>query len=223
MVTQLEKQARIAVLDQPERVHAVLSPLRRELLEALRKADSATGLAKRMGLPRQKLNYHLRELERAGLISCVEERPRRGCVERRYRVTAESYVVSPEFLGKLGADPARLQDRFSSAYLIALASQTVRDVAVLRDRAAAVDKTLTTLSVEAEVAFASPAELTEFAEELSGAVAALVAKYDKPNATIGRVYRFALGAYPKVTKSEDQARAEARTAARESAKRSGQD
>ena len=90
---------------------AVLPALRRRILECLGEPDSATGLAKRLGLPRQKVNYHLRELEKAGLAECVEKRQRRGCIERRLRATARGYVVSPAFLGEL----ARTRIRFATA------------------------------------------------------------------------------------------------------------
>src|SRR5215510_5530713 len=100
--------------------------------------QSATSLAPRLGLSRQKLNYHLRELEREGFLELVEERQRRGCVERRLQVTSRAFVVNPAMLGALADDPAQTRDRFSSAYLIAAATSLMRDVTLLRDRAAAV-------------------------------------------------------------------------------------
>ena len=44
-------------------------PLRLKLLEQLIEPDSAGGLARRLGVPRQVLNYHLRELEGQGWCS----------------------------------------------------------------------------------------------------------------------------------------------------------
>ena len=38
--------------------------------------NSAAGLAKRIGIPRQKLNYHIRQLEKQGLVEEVGERIR---------------------------------------------------------------------------------------------------------------------------------------------------
>src|SRR6266704_348815 len=69
-------------LDEPDRVLTALSPLRRKLLNRLREPSSATQLAAALGLPRQRVNYHLRTLEAAGLVELVELRQRRGCVER---------------------------------------------------------------------------------------------------------------------------------------------
>ena len=58
-------------------------PLRLKVLEHLAEPDSAAGLARRLGVPRQVLNYHLRALEAPGMLTFVEERPRGGLKERR--------------------------------------------------------------------------------------------------------------------------------------------
>src|SRR5437764_14580342 len=65
-----------------------LSPFRLRLLTGLQEPESASGLARRLGLPRQQVNYHLRELERAGFIEMAESRQRRGCTERIMRLTS---------------------------------------------------------------------------------------------------------------------------------------
>src|ERR1700744_986853 len=65
-----------------------LSPFRLRLLEALQEPESASGLSRQLGFPRQQVNYHLRELERAGFIELSEARQRRGCTERIMRLTS---------------------------------------------------------------------------------------------------------------------------------------
>jgi DNA-binding transcriptional ArsR family regulator len=69
----------VRLVEEPDRLRAALTPLRRRLLELLRVPTSATELAATLGLPRQKVNYHVRALEAAGLVRLVEERQRRGC------------------------------------------------------------------------------------------------------------------------------------------------
>jgi len=208
MTTQAMESAPVNVLGDARRVAAILPPLRRRLLENLRTPDSAAGLARRFGLPRQKVNYHLRELERAGCVKCVGTRRRRGCTERRMQATARAFVLSPAFLGKLGADPGLVRDRFSSSYLIATASRLVSDVGTLRERAAAVDKRLITLTMETEVSFRSPADLQAFADELAGAVARIAAKHQSADVSQGRSHRIVLGAHPTMTKTDEEAAAE---------------
>jgi predicted ArsR family transcriptional regulator len=55
---------------------ASLDPIRSRLLAELAVPSSATALGNRLGLPRQKVNYHLRTLEQPGLIELPEERKR---------------------------------------------------------------------------------------------------------------------------------------------------
>jgi DNA-binding transcriptional ArsR family regulator len=199
----------VQVLTDSTQLAAALSPLRQRLLAELQQPQSASGLAPRLGLSRQALNYHLRELEREGLLELVEERPRRGCVERVLKVTSRAFVVSPAVLGGLGDDPAQARDRFSSAYLLATASQVIRDVAVLKERAQAVDERLATFTIESEIRFASPAAFRSFVEELASSVAELASKYDDPSRR-SRRFRLVVGSHPIVTKSEAEAAAEAR-------------
>ena len=178
-------------------VAALLPPLRRMILDRLQAApDSATGLARDMGMARQKVNYHVRALERAGFLELAGERQRRGCTERRFRPTARAYIISPELLGE-AAHPAvdNLRDRFSSAYLITAAARMIRDVAALRRKAGAAGKSLPTLAIEFDARFASAGRRAAFAEELTEAVAALAVRYQdgSPHA---RSYRFVIGGHP---------------------------
>ncbi len=183
---------------------AMLNPLRLQILERLREPDSASGLSRLMNLPRQKLNYHLRELEKHGLIEQVEERKKGNCVERVVRATARYYFISPETLGNLGTDPSPIQDRFSSTYLVAVAARTIRDLAVLRTRAEKAGKKLATFTLETNVRFASAADQHAFAEELTNTVARLAAKYHDEKTAGGRRYKFIIGAYPAITKKNDK-------------------
>lgn len=174
----------------------MLQRTRRLLLAQLAEPLSAAGLARKMGLPRQRLNYHLRELEREGLVECVEERRKGNCTERLMRATARSFVISPEALGALGASPEEAADRFSASYLVSTAARTIHDLAQLDARARAQGKRLATLAIEAEVRFPTAQARAAFADELSAAVAALVARYHDDQAPGGRRFRLALGVHP---------------------------
>jgi DNA-binding transcriptional ArsR family regulator len=178
-------------------------PLRLKLLEELIEPDSAAGLARRLGLSRQVLNYHLRELEGAGLVEFVTDRPRRGLNERVVRATARSFVISPEMMAGVEPDPARLRDRFSWAYLVAAAAKIVRDLGILRSRADRAGKPLATFTLETEVRFATAADRDAFTRELAERVAELSVRYHDERAPRGRLFRFVLGAYPAITKNED--------------------
>ena len=186
----------VAVIRRPGPAAAALDPIRQRVLSHLREPDSATGLARRLRLPRQKVNYHLRTLEAAGLVELVEERRKGNCLERVVRATAHAFVISPEALGAV-APPADLTaDRLSSAYLIAAAGRTIRDLGELETRARKSGKRLATLTLETDVRFATAADRAAFAEELAEAVARLTAKYHDDRAPGGRRFRLLAAVHP---------------------------
>lgn len=192
----------VTLLDDASRVAAALSPIRLRILDRLhRSPDSATGLARALALSRQKVNYHVRELEKAGYLEPAEERRRRGCIERLFRPAARAYLVDPALLGAIGAVPEEARDRFSSAYLLASAGRVAREVSRMREKAAKAGKKLPTFTLETEVRFRNAAERASFAEELSDAVARLAAKYHDEGSPGGRSFRFVVAGHP-VPKAE---------------------
>ncbi len=190
--------AALEVIEDPDRAASILHPIRRRLLDALHEPDSAAGLARKLGLPRQAVTYHVRQLEADGLVSFVAERRKRNCVERVVEATARTYVISPAALGVLGADPSRVADRFSSAYQIAVASRLIGDVTTLRRRATAANKRLATLTLETQVRFETPADQHAFAAELTDALAQLARKYHRANAVGGRTFTVVVAGHPTV-------------------------
>src|SRR5262245_1548883 len=106
----------IRVIDDPAAATAALDSVRNRLLSELRAPASAAALATRIGLPRQKVNYHLRTLESHGLVEVAGERRWGGLTERLLVATASSYLVSPNALGAVAADPDREMDRLSASY-----------------------------------------------------------------------------------------------------------
>ena len=175
----------------------VLRGSRRTLLTALAEPDSAAGLARRLGLPRQRLNYHLRALEGAGLLECVEERRKGNCTERILRATARAFVISPDALGSFGPTTGSAPDRFSAAYVVAVAARTITEVSSLDARARADERRLSTLTLDSEIRFASPESRAAFAQELTDRLAELVAKYHDDQSPRGRRVRLVTIGHPR--------------------------
>ncbi|WP_175041347.1 ArsR/SmtB family transcription factor [Nocardia terpenica] len=188
----------VAVIKDPAAAGSSLDPVRARLLAELAEPASATMLAARVGLPRQKVNYHLRALERHGLVELVEERRKGNVTERVLQATAGSYVISPAALAALEPDPAREPDRLSARWLLALAARLVRDVGELLTAAAQARKSLATFAIDGEVRFVSAADRAAFAEELADTVTALVAKYHDASAEGGRRHRVLVAVHPAV-------------------------
>ena len=191
----------LEVIDDPVSAALALDPIKRRLLAELSSPASAASLAGRVGLTRQKVNYHLRALEHHKLVEPVEERHWGGLTERLVIATAASYVVSPAALGPIGADPARSNDRLSASYLIALAARIVREVGDLWRRARQSDKRLATLAIDTVIRFKSPTDRAAFTAELGNAITTLVARYHDEQAPGGRPHRLVVASYPAPAKS----------------------
>lgn len=185
----------VDVIDDTEAAAVSLDPLRTRLLAELREPGSASTLAARLGMPRQKVNYHLRSLEDHGLVELLEERRKGGLTERVLRARAASYVISPAALAAVQPDPGRAPDRLSARWLLAVAGRLVRDVGSLLRGSQRAGRPLATFAVDGEIRFASAAHRAAFAEELSSSLADLVARYHTDG---GRGHRVVLALHPSV-------------------------
>ena len=194
--------AALQVVNDPRQAATLLDPERRALLENLDPPDSASGLARRLGLSRQIVNYHLKELEKAGLIGLAEERRKGNCTERVMQRTAVSYVIDPGVLGTLGADPATVADKLSAAYLVAVAARTIKDVSGLSRAAEQSRKILPTLTLETEIRFRSAPERNAFVHEFAAMLSGLVTRYHAAATPSARTFRFTVAAYPAPHRKE---------------------
>jgi DNA-binding transcriptional ArsR family regulator len=187
-----------ALLDDLDTARMAMAPIRRRILSALTQPASAAGLAEQLGMTRQKIGYHLRALEAAGLVRPAGGRRKRGFVEHLF-VAAESYVLDPALMqAPHDPDAVEAQDRHAADHLISTASTMVRDVARMRQDAAAEGARLLTLTVETELTFATPADFDAFTEDLTAAAAELARKYA---ARTGRRYRLVAAAHPSLPRS----------------------
>jgi DNA-binding transcriptional ArsR family regulator len=189
-------QHAVRLVEEPEGLRAALGPLRRAVLERMREPASATEIAAVLGLPRQRVNYHVKELENAGLVELVEERRRRGCTERVMRATALAFVVDPAVLAPSArpASTVRARDRFAAEHLMSTAAGTVREVGRMVAAADAKNKRLLTFTVETELWFAQPADVHRFTDAVAEAIARTAEQHTTPQE--GRPYRVVLGGYP---------------------------
>lgn len=187
--------ATIELLHEPERVRLALSPLRRQLLDRLREPSSATQLAAGLGLSRQRVNYHLRALEQAGLVELVEQRQRRGCTERIMRATATAFIVDPAVVDTHAPTADVMQDRFAAEHLIGTAAGVVRNVARMQSNAQREGKRLLTFTIEADVRFADPGDIERFTDRIADMVERAVTEFDTPSG--GGRYRVVVGGHPK--------------------------
>ena len=204
----------IEVIEDPAAAEASLDPIRTRILMELAEPGSATQLAAKVGLPRQKVNYHLKALERHGLVELVTERRKGNVTERILQASAASYLISPAALASVAPDPHRFSDRFSAFWLLALASRMVQEMGRLITGAAAAKQRLATFAVDGEITFRTAADRAAFAEELGEAVTRLVDKYhdggpgipaEDAGAGSGRRHRLIVALYPTLKTAQRKA------------------
>lgn len=192
----------VDVIEDPRAAVAALDPVRSQLLAELAAQPASAGaVAERVGLTRQKANYHLRMLEEHGLVELAEVRMRGGIAERVLRATAASFVVSPAAIAASGARPEQVSDRLSAGYLIALGGRIVQEVGELARAADDAGKRLPTFTVDTEISFANASDRAAFADDLTEAVLELVARYHHEG---GRPHRLVVAAHPNPNPSNKE-------------------
>lgn len=192
----------IETVSQPRRAATlVMHPLRPRILAHARSPVSASELARQLGQPRQRVNYHVRQLAAAGFLQSVGQQRKRNMVEQQYVASARAYVLTPDVLGDAAPDIAEAQDHASAAHLVALCARAQSEVARVMESADAAGLRVRTLSLQTEIRFESIEQRAEFTRELLKAVSDVVARttspYNTPDgAAPGRPFRLMLGCYP---------------------------
>ena len=186
------------IIDDPARARTALQPIRLRLLHLLERPQSAPQVAKALGMPRQRVLYHLRQLEAQHLVEAKDHGSVGRRIDRSYVRTATSYAIAPKTLGGVAVDTRTVADAFSTAYLSAVAGKALNDLAALSKAAASRGKRVPTITLDTEVRFATPADQQKFAGELTTALTTLVAKYHDPHTPKGRTFQIFACGYPAV-------------------------
>ena len=193
----------------PQRATVLMQPLRLRILSLAKSPASATELAGRLRLPRQRVNYHVRELARARFLRRAGQRRKRNLIETCYQASARSYVLAPEVLGPLAADWRQIEDTMSAEYLIALGSLVQQELTQVNLDAQQQGKRLPTLSVASELRFESAEQRESFVDVLREALVKVIAEHSSPALLSdgrpgpGRAYRLVMGCYPLPKEDDD--------------------
>ena len=186
---------RLSVIREPGTAAALLDPVRGRILKALREPGSAASVARALGLPRQRVAYHVKQLEKAGLLTHEGDNRRGNCVERVVKATAEHYLVGPSSVGELRPDTTAYQDQFSSNYLLGTAASVIDELTEVREQAAVANKKVPSLTLNTSVRVNSGKEMAQFADDLTKALASVVARY-QTNDKNSRPFRLVVASYP---------------------------
>jgi DNA-binding transcriptional ArsR family regulator len=185
--------SRVLSVRDPDAVAALTHPTRVRILDALRSPDSAAGAARALGESRQRVNYHLKELARAGLVRPAGERRKGNFVEQLYESAGGTFVVSPRLTWGDGARLRAIADQVSLQHLVEVGERLQRDAATLLDRAAFDGEEIAAVAVEASVRFPDAEARAAFLDAYLDIVARLIAEHASAE---GEAFTVALVAHP---------------------------
>jgi DNA-binding transcriptional ArsR family regulator len=178
----------------PEALAALSHPTRVAILEALREPASAAEVGRSLGQPRQRVNYHLKELEKAGLVERTGTRAKGNLVERLYRAVARTFVVSSRVAWSHPDRVAALRRQHALGTLVDLGERLQRDAAALLDRAAFEGEDIPSAAVSAEVSFPDEAARAAFMDDYLRTTSELLERH---GARKGERFRAILAVYPE--------------------------
>jgi len=182
------------VLRDPVAVAAATHPVRAAILDALREPATAAAVARVVGQSRQNVAYHVRELEKAGLVRRVGRRRNGNFIEQTFAAVADTLVISPACTwGDRDKRAGALADQMSLGELFAAGERLQRDSALLLDRAAFDGEEIPSASVTTDIRFGSEAARAEFLRDCVDALKSLARKHGSQH---GTPYRLVLAAYP---------------------------
>lgn len=162
-------------VERPDQAACLLNPLRAEILAALREPASPAQVARQLNESPQRMNYHIKELAKVGLVQKLGTRTVRNLVEAIYQSVARTFVIADS----VGWDPAtvqRVKDQGSLGHLITVADRLRRDALVLMERSDA-GVNIPSASLAGTVQLRSGAERQAFVQEYVELVKQLTAKY----------------------------------------------
>ncbi|MFB0842180.1 ArsR/SmtB family transcription factor [Paenibacillus oleatilyticus] len=188
-------------IEAPEQAMALLNPLRADIAARLASPASAAEVARAIGEAPQRINYHLKALEKAGLVRRVGTRQVRNLVEVLYQAVAKTFILSDQ-LGMKPETVRRLKDQGSLSHLVQTAERIKQDALLLMEHSDE-GQDIPSASLQFQVSLRDAEERHAFVEEYAALVRQLTAKYRKPanEAEPADPYHVVLAVYPQIDQS----------------------
>ncbi|MFC7373131.1 winged helix-turn-helix domain-containing protein [Fictibacillus iocasae] len=182
------------LVTEPEQAAAMLHPVRSALISLLKEPASATELAKEMNESPQKLNYHLKALEKVGLVYRAGTRNVRNLVEVLYQVAGKSFVLS-DSLGMPQETIQKLKDQSALAHVLAFTEKIKSDTAALMEQAD--EEEVPTAIMEAVIQLSSKQQRNQFMKEYSELLKKLIQHYQARENEQSVPYQVSIAVYPR--------------------------
>ncbi len=178
----------VLYLERLDQAETLLKPRRIELLRLLAEPRSCSELGSKIGEPPQKVYYHVKRLEAAGIVARVGERKVRALTEAVYQARARTYWLSPDIVGHIGT-PERATDELSLGYLLDLVGEVQADIGTL----ASSRRATPSLGMSGEIRLIAERR-DEFLRDLRAALEEVLSRYGGDS---GDRFRIALACYRK--------------------------
>ncbi|MEW9123268.1 MAG: helix-turn-helix domain-containing protein [Thermotaleaceae bacterium] len=90
----------ILVLRELDQIKAISHPYRIEIIECFDEDQAATAkqIADKLGEPHAKINYHIKTLQKVGILELVDERVKSGIIEKYYLPAAKTFVIDKSIM-----------------------------------------------------------------------------------------------------------------------------
>lgn len=184
------------VVRSPEQAAALLNPLRAEILAHTREPASAAEVARKIGDSPQRINYHLKALEKVGLVRRVGARQVRNLVEVLYQAIAKSFLLS-EAVGLDSWAAERIKEQGSLAHLITLSERIRRDALLLMEQSET-EREIPSASLQMKVHLDSEERRNAFLRDYAAMLEELVSRYGAAEDSDENAFRVAAVIYPEI-------------------------
>jgi DNA-binding transcriptional ArsR family regulator len=193
----------VLYIEDVDQAAALLKPQRIEMLKLMDHPRTCLELGKIFGETPQKINYHIKALQNAGLVEQVSERRVRGTVEGSYQARARSYWLASDLVGQIGG-AAIAQDQASLRHLLSLTEEVRSDIGHLAQQ---IGREIPSLGVSLHVELDNESRRADFMADVQQMAQILARKYGATtggdgdgdgDAQLSRsLFRLVLACYPK--------------------------
>lgn len=188
----------VLYIEDVDQAAALLKPQRIEMLKLMDRPRTCPELGKILGETPQKVYYHVKALQNAGLIEQVGERRVRGTVEGSYQARARSYWLASDLIGQIGG-AAIAQDQVSLRHLLSLTEEMRGDIGHLAQQ---VGKEIPSLGLSLHVELDDESRRADFMADVQHMAQVLAHKYgatadDGDEQPPKPLFRLVLACYPK--------------------------
>lgn len=182
------------IVTEPLQAAALLHPVRSEIIRLLKEPRSATELSKVMNDSAQKVNYHLKTLEKVGLVMRAGTRNVRNLVEVLYRSAGRTFLLS-DSLGLSQETIQKLKDQTALAHVLSLTEKIKRDAVSLMEEAECEE--IPSAVMEMELSLLGEEERQAFLQDYADMLSELIKKHHDPKHGNSKTFHVSMAMYPK--------------------------